>query len=227
MLVRGENSGLFNWLLDVSTTLRDMYGFPNLPEVNPSADPRAQYEGFFAASIKPAWFSGFPRGMDSCVPRWVFRRLYSGPGLEDYVVGFKEIRYGPGGTSPPPGFTNRELKRYTPGIVSFADFERHMGLLRSLCGDARLVFNMRRDAAATAASGHNKNVRGAGNKLAISAHWFHKYATKYPGHSFTVMHEDMFNPAVNATMAADLVRFLGRPPANISFARVQRDWCCD
>lgn len=40
--------------------------------------------------------------------------------------------------------------------------------------------------------------------------------------------QELFKPEVNGTVAANLLRFLGKPEDTpIDFARIDRKWCCD
>ncbi|GIL61714.1 hypothetical protein Vafri_16111 [Volvox africanus] len=134
---------------------------------------------------------------------------------EDVVSGFKEIRYVCGKFLP----AAREC-----GI----EFQSFMAFLQSLCIDVKLIFNSR-TAASTVPnlklylmdqSGRRSPLDFA-HDLGATHTLYDYYARKNPSNAFRVYMEDMFNPQKNATLARDLLTFLGEDPQTpIAFDRM-------
>ncbi|GLI71052.1 hypothetical protein VaNZ11_015967 [Volvox africanus] len=134
---------------------------------------------------------------------------------EDVVSGFKEIRYVCG--------------KFLPAARKCGlQFQSFMGFLQSLCTDVKLIFNSRNTALTVTNLKlylmDQSNLRDPLDfalDLGATHTLYDYYVRKNPSHAFRVYMEDMFDPQKNATLARDLLTFLGEDPKTpIAFDRM-------
>lgn len=170
---------------------------------------------------KPAWFNTWPTSFGDCIAHTVFQQLYGGAldsSLNDRppsssgasIMGFKEIRYKP------------ERAIHTP--ETYQGFNSHLNFLSQLCTRPKLVFSLRRNATAAAASDLVRRWPNALALLTESGAWFQRFAAEHPKLSFTAHYEDLLDRSVNASLAQQLAEFVGVPwsqATGASFARLR------
>ncbi|KXZ50411.1 hypothetical protein GPECTOR_16g585 [Gonium pectorale] len=171
-----------------------------------------------APTMKLPWFSDVHPDRTKEAMRSFYGMLYGYQGA-GFVSGFKEIRYVRNGRFPVPNAT----------YVDFADF---IAFLRNMCVDVKVLLNTR---AKPDLASNRKLHRMMGRNHGASAEAFEEnmrithvwYASENPQHSMRVLMEDMFDPKVNATLARNILTFLGEDPnARIDFARMPT-WSAD
>ncbi|GLC45489.1 hypothetical protein PLESTM_001741300 [Pleodorina starrii] len=171
----------------------------------------------YAVHTKLPWFSdlNLARLTDAARAFYAETYGYHGPGI---VSGFKELRFVCGRAFSSPG-------------CRYSDFANFLLFLRQLCTDVKLLLNSRssHSAADNAKLSSMLFKRGVLNDTAsfeqdiVTTHeWYDRYVQEHRSIAFRVMMEDMFDPQRNATLARQLLQFLGEDPAahSISFTRM-------
>ncbi|GLC49888.1 hypothetical protein PLESTB_000319700 [Pleodorina starrii] len=177
----------------------------------------------YAVQTKLPWFNDLHlvRLTDAARAFYAETYGYHGPGI---VSGFKEIRFVCGQAFPSPG-------------CRYSDFVKFLRFLRQLCTDVKLLLNSRSSHSAadnakligmmpwasllSPKCGTN-DTASFEQDLATTHEWYDRYVQEHRSSAFRVVMEDMFDPQRNATLARQLLQFLGEDPAahSISFTRM-------
>ncbi|GFR50041.1 hypothetical protein Agub_g12088 [Astrephomene gubernaculifera] len=205
-LIRGETWRAHGNLFDAYQHLceartspgQEFFHFANIRERY--IDVKLAY-GKLAETTKLPFFNEFSEDRILLATRAYYTVLYGHYG-KDVVTGFKEIRYVCG-----------EL--YFNQTRCGEHFQKFVRFLRGMCHDVKFLFNTRLSASL------ESNVKRFQmfNNATFAADFTHllnethtlydNYAMQHSDHAFRVYMEDMFNIKRNATLARNLLQFLG------------------
>ena len=173
---------------------------------------------------KPAWYKEFNHNKIRCLPYDIFRTLYGYSEFQEYMVGFKELRFWKVDMLLKP----RELGDWVEYRCDhldpnkYEDFVRNLMFHDSLCENTKFIFNRRRTYNYTKGTGFYPGPR-QGQVLKSRLEWAEKFASEHPNSTMTVYFEDMFDPSINGTVMSQIARFLRRRmPAGRTFARLPK-----
>ncbi|KAG2486803.1 hypothetical protein HYH03_014602 [Edaphochlamys debaryana] len=219
-LVRGENYGALHNMLQAAGLLNQSVNARNqaMFKWQHAEDFRTVKAKYHQAAVrhKLPFFSDITEGRVLAATRAWYNVLYGHFG-KDVVSGFKEVRFccGTVGGSFPVESCEEQ-------------FGELVGFLGRLCVRPKFIFCTRRstsfeDNRKLYAMREESNrppedvfMRGVNLTIAL----YDDYSARNPTRAFRLYTEDMFDPTVNATLAQNMLRFLGERPTKISFARM-------
>ena len=224
VFIRGENAGMFKFLFNLHyVALR----FSSQPREIDAAEELRRYHKHVLTRHKPAWYNEFNPAASLCATRSYFRRLFGYGDFDDYIVGFKEIRFwGDVNQLIPPGNSIggvwHKLVSMRLSADKFEDFELYMDFHRHLCEKSQIVFNHRKHYNFTKGHGFYMG-KERGKKLQRNIEFAERYSALHPNDTMTVYFEDMFNKNSNQTLLENLGKFMRKKTKGITFARLPRE----
>ncbi|GIL90750.1 hypothetical protein Vretifemale_18427, partial [Volvox reticuliferus] len=164
-----------------------------------------------APKEKLPWFNEFPQERIIAAIQSYYAILYGYYG-QSFVSGFKDSRYVCGRS-----FSTGRCAEFFNGFLPF---------LRSLCLEVKVLLNTRSSPSLSTnmklysmerSQSEEDFLRDLNETHAL----YDSYVAGNPDHAFRVFYEDMFDPDKNATLAMQLLEFLGEDPTTpIRFNRM-------
>lgn len=173
---------------------------------------------------KPAWYNNFDHRISDCLPSEIFKAIYGHGDFNDYIVGFKEIRFFDiqNLMKPRRGGGSHQFIFDKLNQSSYDDFSEYLDFHSLLCDSTKFLFNYRKQYNWTTGQGFYKG-KHVVNTLKMRLQWLKQYQNSHRNDTMTVYYEDMFDKEVNGTLLEEIGKFIGKTlPPNATFARVPK-----
>eukprot|EP01025_Chloroclados_australasicus_P027017 TRINITY_DN26809_c0_g1_i2.p1 TRINITY_DN26809_c0_g1~~TRINITY_DN26809_c0_g1_i2.p1 ORF type:complete len:262 (-),score=0.25 TRINITY_DN26809_c0_g1_i2:24-713(-) len=169
VFIRGENNALFNDIESLHNLIKVLSAKPGRKR-----DAKTRYFKYIKKE-KPAWFNDFSNEDADCISKYIFKYLYGSGKFDNYIVGFKEIRFRRA-DKPVMEWKGDHPQNWKPTHThSYHIFVQRLEFLKSLCKQPQIVFNMRTNATVTMHSDSYLEQKDEAKFIPEVSEWILKY----------------------------------------------------
>eukprot|EP01025_Chloroclados_australasicus_P040994 TRINITY_DN4318_c0_g1_i1.p1 TRINITY_DN4318_c0_g1~~TRINITY_DN4318_c0_g1_i1.p1 ORF type:complete len:290 (+),score=6.40 TRINITY_DN4318_c0_g1_i1:131-1000(+) len=222
IFIRGENNAMFQEVQSIHNLIQALSYTYRLGNAS-SLDIDKKYN-VLVEKKRLAWHNNFPTNTADCLSKYIFKYLYGSGKFDNYIVGFKEIRFREHDKPVMVWNGRRPIETFYQSYVnSYKTFENRMNFLKTLCLQPQIMLNIRKNITATMHSNFYNSQQAHARSLPQLQEYIIRYHQQHPNDTLLVYYEDMYDRSVNATLARQVLQFLriDTDAYNISFASVK------